>query len=209
MSCSWASQSLQIAAGRCQAQGWHGGRLMARETSIPVSWRHWFSVGSSLDPSFRTMAVPQSVRDKFIKFLISSVSGVAKVSSSVWMHRWRLNQTVVLKDWSGIFAATQLGSSLSNAGTPCLCPVLTNIHSNCPTTRPNMCRRSMLVVGGWVGWRELVAGESAPGQGVTSTSSLTVRTEMSPEGNLRGMATEWRSRLWLLGVSRSHGLRRD
>ena len=73
-------------------------------------------------------------------------------------------------------------------------------------------------VGRFVGWRlgrwvgpHLSVGGKRPLQveGVTSTFSVTAVTGMSPEGNIRGSSTEWRSRLWLLGVFCSHRLRRD
>ena len=54
-----------------------------------------------------------------------------------------------------------------------------------------------------------MAKRSLQGVGVSLAFSLTVRAERSPEGNLRGSSTEWGSRLWLLGVSGFHGLRRD
>ena len=89
--------------------------------------------------------------------------------------------------------------------------VMGSFHSNCRTIRPEVGRRSALdgEVGGLENWS---LGESAFEwwQDATSGGGChlgTAFTEISLEVYLRGSSTEWRSRLWLLGLSGFHGQR--
>ena len=197
VACSWASQSLQIAAGRCQAQGarWmlRGARQYLGATGFCRRGSVFPHHGGTLVCEGQVQQIPdlncKQCRESFLVCLDAQVETQSDRRSEGF--EWHICRNTVG------FIAVECRYTLP----------LPSIHE--------LSQQLAFHPPWYVSWVDASGEVGGLGRGwsrVRPHLKWTTSGESVIDLPLReigGLATEWRSRLWLLGVSGSHRPRKD